>query len=130
MTGRILAGAALLVMLTACATTGGTSGSSYDRERLTREQLEEHPASNLYDVIRNERPSWLRSMSSSRMGASALGPIVYLDGQPLGEVEVMRSMATSTVESVRRLSASQAQGRYSMGDARVVIEVVSRKPTD
>lgn len=128
MIGRIFAGAALLVALTACASTGGGgSGAGYDRERLTREQLEESPASNLYDVVRTQRPAWLRTQANSRMGSAAVGPMVYLDGQALGEADVMRSISTTSVESVRRLSASQAQSRYSMSDARVVLDVISRK---
>lgn len=116
----------LLAAAMACASSGGGSGS-YDRDRLSRAELEAHPTSTLYDVVRNQRPNWLRTQVTGRLNApQSVGPLIYIDGQPLGEPEVMRSISTTSVESVRFLSASQAQGRYSMQDARPILEITSR----
>ena len=44
-----------------CASTGGGSGSDQERSNLlTREQILEVEATNLYDVIRRLRPRWLQ----------------------------------------------------------------------
>jgi hypothetical protein len=126
---RTLVFALMMGALTACASAGGGSGSTRtDRDRLSREELAEYPGSNLYDVIRSQRPAWLRDQVNSRLGQSgAAGPMIYLDGQPFGEIEAARSISTQSVETVRRLTASQAQSRYSMQAARVVIDVTSRR---
>lgn len=126
---RSLVFALMIGALTACASAGGGSGSTRtDRDHLSREELAQYPSSNLYDVIRSQRPVWLRDQVNSRMGhTGAAGPIIYLDGQPFGEIDAARSISTQSVESVRRLTASQAQSRYSMQEARVVIEVTSRR---
>src|SRR5690606_1553961 len=99
---RTLVLALMMGALTACASAGGGSGSTRtDRDRLSREELAEYPGSNLYDVIRSQRPAWLRDQVNSRLGQTgAAGPMIYLDGQPFGEIEAARSISTQSVETV------------------------------
>lgn len=113
-----------------CASTGGGSGSGGgNRDLLTRADLEERETSNLYDVVRTLRPGWLRTQvrSSGLTSLPTTGPIVYMDGQPFGEPEILRNISATSVESVTFLAASQAQNRYRMSDARPVLDVRSRR---
>lgn len=131
MTIRRLFAAVLLIAATACASAGGSQSGEPRGERnlISRAELEERSTSNLYDIIRALRPNWLRAQASGFANAALeqTGPIVYVDGQVFGEVEGLRSIVATSVEYVRFLSASQAQNRYSMAQARPVIDVTSRR---
>lgn len=118
---RNLFGIVLLALATACA-SGASRGGSYDRDRITREELESRAGANLYDIVNSSRSNWLRAQAGTGGGT----PLVYVDGRRLGGLELLRSINVSTVEEVRYLSASAAHSRYSMSDARPVIEVISR----
>lgn len=125
----------LLAATTACAsggaasTTAGASGdraASYDRELLTRAELETRSGSNMLDVVSTMRSAWLIATTSSIGRESASGPAVYMDGRRIGEAAELRSVAAQAVESARFLSASRAQSKYGLAEARPVIELIGR----
>ncbi|HEY0970168.1 MAG TPA: hypothetical protein VGE02_04215 [Gemmatimonadales bacterium] len=125
---RTLLTVALLALTTACASTSGRS-STYDRDRLSREELEVRPQSNMYDTVVALRSNWLRSIRGGIGGRVNVTPLVYVDGRPLGNVEVLRSVSTQSVQSARYMSASEAQNRYGMSEARPVIDISTRGRT-
>lgn len=127
MTRRMLLVALLVSAAMGCASTGSGSGGG-NRDLLTRAELEERETSSVYDVIRALRPSWLRTQvrAAALTSMPSSGPVVYMDGQPFGEPEVLRNVSASAVESITYMSASQAQNRYRMTDARPVLDVRSR----
>lgn len=126
MTRRLLKVLAVMALATAsaCASTKGPI-SPADRTTISREELAERPAASLLDVISATRPTWLRALPGAT-GRAAITPIVYVDGRPVGGVDVLQSISTGAVESIRHLSASEAQNRYSMLQARPVIDIRSR----
>lgn len=126
MTFRTLAGVLLLAFSTACASTGGRV-TSHDRNQISRAELEERPASNLYDIVSNLRPNWLRSSAGAIGRSATTAPLVYVDGRPAGEADALRSISPQSVELVRYLSASEAQSRFSMQEARPVLELITRR---
>ncbi len=129
---------ALVSVLGACASGGSSTNApsgdvrapSYDREQLTRAELETRGSTNMLDVVSTMRSNWLVSTTSSIGRASASGPAVYMDGRRIGEAAELRSVAASAVELARYLSAAKAQSKYGLSEARPVIELVgrSRKP--
>ncbi len=125
----------LLAATTACASggaagagagTGGDRAASYDRELITRAELESRSGSNMLDVVSTLRSAWLIATTSSIGRESASGPAVYMDGRRIGEAAELRSVAAQAVESARFLSASRAQSKYGLAEARPVIELVGR----
>lgn len=129
----------VLAAATACASGGAparaTSGAggagagrsaSYDRELLTRAELEARSGSNMLDVVSTLRSAWLITTTSSIGRESASGPAVYMDGRRIGEAGELRSIGAQAVESARYLSASRAQSKYGLSEARPVIELVGR----
>ncbi len=126
MTFRTMAGVFLLALTTACASTGGRA-STYDRNLISRAELEARPASNLYDIVSNLRPTWLRSSAGAIGRAATTAPLVYVDGRPAGGADALRSISPQSIELVRYLSASEAQGKFSMNEARPVLELITRR---
>ncbi len=118
---RSLFGVLLLALTAACA-TGGARSPAYDRDRISREELDERSYANLYDIVSSVRSNWLRAP----MGSQSSTPLVYVDGRRMGGVEMLRSISAQAADQVRYLTATEAQSRYGMSEARPVIEVVSR----
>ena len=129
MTLRMLAGVLLIALGAGCASSGGGRASSYDRTQLSRAELAQHPTSNLYDIVSNLRPTWLRSSAGAIGRAATTAPLVYVDGRPAGDAEALRSISPQSIELVRYLSASEAQGKFSMNEARPVLELRTRRPS-
>ena len=125
---------ALASLVAACASggasTGGSTGDvrspSYDREQISRAELETRGSTNMFDVVSTMRSNWLVSTTSSIGRASASGPAVYMDGRRIGEAAELRSVTASAVESARYLSAAKAQSKYGLSEARPVIELIGR----
>ena len=121
--------AALAVMLgaaAACASTQGprTSGRR-DARLLGAEEIRTSSASNLYDVIRSQRPEWLikRGQTSINLEGDI---VVYVDNVALGGPESLKSIDVQSVQSARFLNASEAQMRYGVGHMHGAIVVVTR----
>ena len=124
------AGFAVIVLalaLGACATSGASAeGSGTDAQAQTQEQsgprsdrntlvaadLQRSQATNLYDIIRALRPQWL----DVRPQAGGDPIQVYMDDNRLGGIEVLRTMTTTNIRTIRWLDPSAAQGRYGLNN--------------
>ncbi len=95
---------------------------------ITRSQLEDTHARNVYEAIERARPTWLvsRGVISAQNPAGEL-PVVYLNGVRAGGLELLRSLNPHEVESIRFHSAHDAMTRWGMGLHGGVIEVTMRK---
>lgn len=117
----------LLLIATACATTGENRRSS-DSSVITAEEVAASPTSNAYDLVQSLRPRWLSIRSPNRGGSapqqSAI--LVYLDGTRLGPLGTLRSVNNRDVHSVRRLNASDATQRFGTGHTHGAILVRTR----
>jgi|GEM_PF-7047470 len=124
---RVLGALVVLTLLAAgaCTSTKGRI-SSGDRTTISREELAERPTSNVFEVVRAIRPTWLRALPGALGRSATTGPLIYVDGRPAGEVDILYSMSTRAVERIQHLSAAEAQNKYSMSQARPVIDIVSR----
>ena len=122
--------AALAVMLgaaAACAssTQGPRTSGRRDARLLGAEEIRTSSASNMYDVIRSQRPEWLikRGQTSINLEGDI---VVYVDNVALGGPESLRSIDVQSVQSARFLNASEAQMRYGVGHMHGAIVVITR----
>lgn len=109
---RLLVAAAAL--LSACASaTPGTSGSPTTREStadyITSLEVAATPVANVYDLISRLRPQWLRTQPGSIRGNTPNQVIaVYLDDARIGDIQTLRTVSTSGVQSLRYYDATRA----------------------
>ena len=84
---------------------------------ITRAEMQEKGAQNVYDGIRMIRGSWLRG-SRALSSANARNPVVavYRDGAPAGGVGVLREMPVESISQVQYFEPNEAVQRFG-GDA-------------
>ena len=117
----------LLLLAAACASTtqGPRTSGRRDARQLTAEEIRTSSASNMYDVIRSQRPEWLikRGQTSINLEGDI---VVYVDNVALGGPESLKSIDAQSVQAARFLNASEAQMRYGVGHMHGAIVVVTR----
>lgn len=112
------------LLLAACSAAPSSSGNRFDRNSLTKEQLDATNSENLYQAIERLRPEWLTSRGpTSVTDASPTVPSVFMNGQMLGKPDYMKDLRIMDVSSVRFWPAGQASARFGMGHPRGVIEI-------
>ena len=107
------AAASLLLIVTACGSTGTQRPTSYDRNILTREEIRSASASNAFDLVRELRPAWLQVRGSKSIG-QVTEVSVFLDGMRQGGPDTLNGIRTATIEEMRYLTALEAQTRYGL----------------
>jgi len=128
-----------------CNTTDGTAGqltlnapkatrppssasARHSRNLVTAEDLVATGASNLYDAIQKQHADWLRPRTPN---SSIMFPpvvLVYLNGQPVGGVDFLRSLPVLGVATVEFYSASEATTRWGTSNTGGAISVTQRPP--
>ncbi len=128
----------LLVLLLAlgiggCASPSGGGGGG---DTLERAEIEASSATDVHRLIQTRRPSWLRERGAVTLRTTPTDDgellqdahiVVYLDGVRHGIVDDLRSLPTTGVTSIQRLSAADATQRFGTGHPRGAI-VISRTP--
>lgn len=78
---------------------------------MNRAEIAATPVSNAYELIERLRPNWLRSPGMASIGGGAHSQIVvvYLDGQRLGDLESLRTLSASEIQSMQWLDAARAE---------------------
>jgi hypothetical protein len=120
-------------------------------ELITREQIVDNKANNVYELIEQLHSNWLieklpkpvsRSVAAKDTanayyvsdindgsGKSAPGMTggiqVYIDGTRAGALSELKSIHLSEVYSVRRMNGTEAQGRFGIGHSSGVIYVLT-----
>jgi hypothetical protein len=124
---RLAALGLLLIVTASCASSsqGGRTSGRRDARQLSSEEIRTTSASNLYDVIRSQRPEWLikRGQTSINLEGDI---VVYVDNVALGGPESLKCIDVHRVQNVRFLSASEAQMRYGVGHMHGAIVVTTR----
>lgn len=103
--------AATVLSLAACASSGATSNAQRSSDQVNRAEIAATPVSNAYELIERLRPNWLRSPGMASIGGGAHSQIVvvYLDGQRLGDLESLRTLSASEIQSMQWLDAARAE---------------------
>ena len=82
-----------------------------DHYLILAAELKDSPQSDLHEAIRQLRPTWFTS-GARNLGRGEATILVYLDDQPIGNATVLSRFSTTSVASVRYISATEAQVRY------------------
>ena len=112
----------LMVFLAACASTGQSGGGGYDSP-ITSEDIAQGDYETAYEVVRSERPRWLRSRGTSTVGDQST-VIIYVNGVRRGGPEELRNLPSSAVREIRYYDSRDATMRFGTGHPEGVIEVV------
>ena len=122
----------LTVVLSACATSGGTGGSATsanssasraDAPRITAQEIAEANLPTAYDVVDRLRRPWLR-----RSGAGG-EVVVYMDERNIGGAAELRNIPATTVAELQYVTHEDAVRRWGggMGGIRGGVIVVIRR---
>jgi hypothetical protein len=117
MTRAALALAALVTVSACSSATGGSSSARPDRDLITREQIAAVPVTSAYEAIERLRPEFLRA---ARGGAT---PNVYINNSRSGGLETLRSIRADNIQTIRYVSALDANLRYGLGNDSGVIAI-------
>ncbi|MDX1673267.1 MAG: hypothetical protein R3314_00590 [Longimicrobiales bacterium] len=117
--------AATLLSLTACTARTGTEGRF---SLITHEELQEQGQySNLYAVIEVLRPRWLRPQGGPDTFEGEPGQVqVHMDGNWMGDVDVLRNLSPAGVTSIRWLKPLEASARYGLDHSHGAIIISTR----
>ena len=139
--------AGVLVMVAAVALVPAAQAQKKDRNLITREEIitSAQKDSDLYQAIRSLRSHFLNKPRGQRTmgverggptgmqvgGGAALEPIVYLNGNKLGELNLLKNILAADVFEVRYFDPARAQDQFgadAAGGAVVVTLVKGIKP--
>lgn len=131
---RALAASLALTLLEACATLPAQGddptryGAQTSRAAITAEQLRSANATTLPDALRRLRPLlFTRRAALSGLDPYRGYPVLYIDGQLQGGLDLLSTIPLHAVRSVQVLSGSEGHalfGRYHPGG---VVEVNVRR---
>ena len=100
---------ASFILLTGCGAKSGTDeGAEPSSDEIRDTQIAETGAVNAWDAVAALRPEWIQS--TDRTGA--FRPVVYVEGERVGNVEHLRNIQASRVLRIRFMSAYEGQRRY------------------
>lgn len=117
-----------LLTLTACAARADpNSAGRFDL--ITFEELQkEGQYSNLYAVIEVLRPRWLQPQGGPDTFMGEEGKVqVHMDGNWLGDVDVLRGLSPAGVTSISWMRPLDASGRYGLDHSHGAI-IISTRP--
>lgn len=119
---------ATLLTLPSCALRSGSDNRGpYDL--ITYEEIQEHGQfSTLYDVVEVLRPRWLQPQGGPDTFTDQPGQVqVHMDGNWMGDVDVLRGLSASGVTSIRWIRPIDAAARYGLDHGHGAI-IISTRP--
>lgn len=126
--GPILLLALLVTLAAGCANRAAVGGPRGQGDTISLPEIEQRgPFTNMYDLVQILRPRWLRSQGPDTFMGSPGQVQVHVDGNWLGGVQAMRTLAAHGVTSVRWLNPVDAAGRFGLDHSHGAI-IVSTAP--
>ncbi len=114
----------LLLVLTACASRSA-AGPRLNANLLTRADIEETGPSNAFNIIQALRSNWL--VKRGRTSFVQEGEIrVYVDGSGPNSLDILRTIHSDNIESIRFMDERQATYRFGSGHEHGAILVTLR----
>lgn len=115
-------------LLSACGATMGGTGTTPHQSTITREELAETNARNVYDALQRARPSWMRARGPvSATDPTEARPTIYMNGNRYGDLESLKDINVEEIQELRYWEPGQASARFGMGNPSGVIEVIRRR---
>ncbi|HVE78164.1 MAG TPA: hypothetical protein VNA89_04865 [Gemmatimonadaceae bacterium] len=124
MRARSLLRIVALVATAACASGGSTPAVRHVasmRSPLSGVEARSARVVDAYEAVQRLRPGFLRSRGSSGPGGG--GVRVYIDGQPAGGLDMLRTVPAAVIGQIEYLSASEATVRWGARFREGVIHV-------
>jgi hypothetical protein len=115
--------------IAACARSSATAAEgATDRDVITEQEIASSGALNAYDAVQKLRANFLSDRGKTTiLGRTSSKPTVFLDGVQFGEIQSLRSISATTVQSIRMYRSYEAQQRYGYGVTGGAIEVTTKK---
>ena len=118
----------LLALSLAACVKASNSPQSTQRDLITEEEIVASNAMNAYEVVQKLRGNFLSDRGKTTiLGRSPSKPTVFVDGIQFGEIQSLRSISASVIQSIRLYRAYEAEQRYGNGVMGGVIEVTTKK---
>jgi len=123
---------ALLTVGAGCASAGGGESNGQDRDQnvITRQEILDARASDLWEVVNNLRPWWLQAIDTPSFSGGSAQILVYRDNVRLGGTEALRGLNPEIAQEIRWLDRMEAASRLSgsarSGEVAGAIVVVTR----
>lgn len=128
---RGLLALALLLVGTACHPPAGEepAGSPHSRGyMISFEEIQSRGQfRNLYDLVQTLRPQWLRTQGPDTFQAEQGQVQVHMDGNRMGGVDVLKTLAAAGVTSIQWVPPIEAAARYGLDHSHGAI-VISTGP--
>lgn len=127
--GRVVSAVVVAAMLAACAPPSAVGREVGNQYLITRSELAVRPAASVFDIVSATRPAWLQPVlgSTGIGGAGAATAEVYVDGRPVGPLEVLRTITAEETEKVCFFRPTHAQSRFGTRARQAAIEVFTRR---
>ena len=103
----------MILFVAACASSRPGASARSDRTLLTIEEINSSGATDAFTAVSALRPNWLSTRGASSFRGSE-SVKVYLDGNLMGGPEVLRTITTNSIKSIRRLDGLQAGQRFGL----------------
>ena len=121
----------LLLLLTtaivAC-TRASNSPTGGNRDVITEDEIAAASVVTAYEAVQKLRGNFLSNRGKTTiLGKSSPMPVVYLDGVRYGEIQTLRNISATQVQSIRLYRAWDAQQRYGNDVMGGVIEVTTKQ---
>ncbi|MGI9625774.1 MAG: hypothetical protein ACR2QM_02980 [Longimicrobiales bacterium] len=126
-TALVVCAIAGLPFVVACASGNTEGGPRRTQGTITAEELAPLSTYGALEAVGRLRPRWLRPRGSSSSSLGQAPPVVVVDGNRLGGVEVLSNYAVTDIESIQFMSPSDATTRYGTDFAGGAILVALRK---
>jgi hypothetical protein len=119
---------ALAVALGACASPRTAPADSVmphsgGADLITRVEIDRGQWRNVYELVRNLRPRWIRARGVTHLPGQVGGVQVYVDGTRLGGVHLLKDLPTAAIQNVTWVDPISAAGRWGLNHGDGVIEV-------
>jgi hypothetical protein len=123
---RVIPVLLLVLMAAGCAAAG--TGTRRSANLITAAEIQDRgPYRNLYDLVANLRPRWLRTQGPDTFQAGQGQVQVHMDGNRMGDVSILKTLSASGVTSLQWLPPIDASARYGLDHGQGAI-IVSTAP--
>ena len=103
---------ALAVAAVGCATVRPARGQGGDQYLIVAAELQGVRQNNLYDAVRQLRPSWWTRDVRGGSTPADRGIVLYVDDRNVGSATELRSYPVTFPARVRYMSPTEAQVRF------------------
>ena len=118
----------LLVLPILACTRASNRPATGDRDTITEEEIASSSAVNAYEAVQRLRGNFLSNRGKTTiLGKSSAMPVVFLDGVRYGEVQSLRNISATQVQTIRLYRAYDAQQKYGNDVMGGVIEVTTKQ---